>query len=746
MAAMMDMDAILSQLTRNSGNKKAAKAGGKKRRRVEDKKKKPRLGGKSKLQKTGGKTKVPAKAVLPASDHDRDGPEIGSGNGGFYFATPGSTSAAKAAAQEQQASRLVWRRSWPETFRLGTLLAPPHEGNDVCTAYSCPEGKEYGGICATCGASGALHELVPSVSRKRKAQSVGHSADSGSVANSAILAAAFAAVRNTRCAAGEVGELGNSEPKNDRRNLKVMAAVAAAAAKKVASLVRELAQMGALSAGGEVELCTEKSDKLVDAVSAWQGNPGASAGLSSVLELRMEIIMAADALFYRLFYVQQGTAPGRVNALGPVPTPPTYFCLVGLAADSGGGIMLGAAGKSALKVFYRTAANDTRSVMDTDLGMHEMPCTWADRSGGGSHHVEEDNPLLAIFRARRVETIRHLWATGWAKRNAKKCLAAVPRADILNSEFDCHQTVAADLLAQWRDSVRDMPASIFAYACPTEPALAQIAKLGRPVVEIGAGTGYWAELLRRRGVQVTAYDKTPPGVEGGFNEYHGLCQPYGSVVSGGPEMAQQRITSGKQTAALFLCYPPPGLPMAQQCLSQYTLSGGDRVIHVGEWQGLTGDVQFESSLLKDYVLEATVQLPRWGTDASDLTIWRRRTLGELANTLACLPVCSNEGCFKMARKRCRLARDMCYCGTECFDKHRKKRRVLLSTQMVNLQDQEGCDGSQDLDCKFESQDQFADLDCLASGTSSSGGGNHGKNRRKNQKNKNKKRHGAHSKK
>ena len=41
-----------------------------------------------------------------------------------------------------------------------------------------------------------------------------------------------------------------------------------------------------------------------------------------------------------------------------------------------------------------------------------------------------------------------------------------------------------------------------------------------PLVEVGAGLGYWAHLLRRRGVPVQAYDSHPTSA-GQRNKYHG---------------------------------------------------------------------------------------------------------------------------------------------------------------------------------------------------------------------------------
>jgi hypothetical protein len=48
-----------------------------------------------------------------------------------------------------------------------------------------------------------------------------------------------------------------------------------------------------------------------------------------------------------------------------------------------------------------------------------------------------------------------------------------------------------------------------AWAVPSEAALNRILECG-PVVEVGAGTGYWAALLANRGGNIIAYDIAPP--------------------------------------------------------------------------------------------------------------------------------------------------------------------------------------------------------------------------------------------
>ncbi len=55
-------------------------------------------------------------------------------------------------------------------------------------------------------------------------------------------------------------------------------------------------------------------------------------------------------------------------------------------------------------------------------------------------------------------------------------------------------------------------------ACWCREALKALAGVG-PLLEVGAGTGYWAFLLRQAGVAVTAVDSHPPGAQSG-NLWH----------------------------------------------------------------------------------------------------------------------------------------------------------------------------------------------------------------------------------
>ena len=73
---------------------------------------------------------------------------------------------------------------------------------------------------------------------------------------------------------------------------------------------------------------------------------------------------------------------------------------------------------------------------------------------------------------------------------------------------------------------------VFAFSVPTQEALDVIssASSGGKIVEVGAGTGYWAMLLQNRGCDVVAYDISPASSIGGSNLFH--ANSWTSVIQG----------------------------------------------------------------------------------------------------------------------------------------------------------------------------------------------------------------------
>ena len=58
--------------------------------------------------------------------------------------------------------------------------------------------------------------------------------------------------------------------------------------------------------------------------------------------------------------------------------------------------------------------------------------------------------------------------------------------------------VAANTYADYLSNVQHPLQHTYACAVPSEDALAALSNLDAPIVELGAGSGYWGALLRNR--------------------------------------------------------------------------------------------------------------------------------------------------------------------------------------------------------------------------------------------------------
>ncbi|MFX1709038.1 hypothetical protein PV783_34040 [Chitinophaga sp. CC14] len=106
--------------------------------------------------------------------------------------------------------------------------------------------------------------------------------------------------------------------------------------------------------------------------------------------------------------------------------------------------------------------------------------------------------------------------------------------------------------------------------------------LGTRIVEMGAGSGYWAWLFSQMGREVIAFDKRPWDIR-----YH-------PVHYGTPD-----ILTKYHDHSLFLCWPPALDPMATDCLHYYT---GNKLAFIGYDTHLTGDDEFHEILKNDWTL------------------------------------------------------------------------------------------------------------------------------------------------
>ena len=218
------------------------------------------------------------------------------------------------------------------------------------------------------------------------------------------------------------------------------------------------------------------------------------------------------------------------------------------------------------------------------------------------------------------------------------------------------------------------------YAIPSPAAIEAIVSLQKPVLQMGAGTGYWSALLKTKGVDLVAYDAAPPHLVGsindsdnGKNDYFdvwyddtvrpGTCQSVLMNAHHHQQQQQQRHNNKADTNnedgsnstvpfsehALFLMWPNDPDPVDNPefhdhtesppiwdsaCLEAFHAIGGKTVVYVGEREaalsgpgpdsGLSSTRAFQRMLQEKYELMQTVALPHLWMNEDDLTIWERR--------------------------------------------------------------------------------------------------------------------------
>ena len=158
---------------------------------------------------------------------------------------------------------------------------------------------------------------------------------------------------------------------------------------------------------------------------------------------------------------------------------------------------------------------------------------------------------------------------------------------------------------------RELARNRYAYAVPDDEALDAIAACG-PIIEIGAGLGYWAALLRARGADVVAFD------DFSWDILHNGKEPkWTTIEEGGTDAVR-----GHGHRTLFLCWPPYSQSMARHALSCYK---GGTVIYVGEGEeGCTGDEAFHEKLERHWRVVRVVNIPQMPYVHDRLWIYRRR--------------------------------------------------------------------------------------------------------------------------
>ena len=186
------------------------------------------------------------------------------------------------------------------------------------------------------------------------------------------------------------------------------------------------------------------------------------------------------------------------------------------------------------------------------------------------------------------------------------------------------QAAKQDRLAILRTLVNSFDSRRFAtetycFAVPDDAVL-ELIGAHSPLVELGAGTGYWAALLQSRGADVIAYDNGYR-IDGESAKPGGYWKagPYTDVVQG-----DASALAAHADRTLLMVWPERNT-MASDALETYS---GDRVIYIGEGRGgATANDAFFDMIASDWIETQTLEVPQWDGVNDKLHVYSRRNPG-----------------------------------------------------------------------------------------------------------------------
>jgi hypothetical protein len=153
----------------------------------------------------------------------------------------------------------------------------------------------------------------------------------------------------------------------------------------------------------------------------------------------------------------------------------------------------------------------------------------------------------------------------------------------------------------------------YSYVLP-QPHLIALLALYSPLVELGAGTGYWAYLLRLAGVDIIAYDQTPLGGDR-ENRYHPHVRPWTYVQEG-----DATVLRAHAERTLFLCWPPVYSALGE-ALRFYS---GNLVVYIGDHGRTTALPSLLETDFDRIERHPVLALDPAPDAVADLSVWRRR--------------------------------------------------------------------------------------------------------------------------
>jgi hypothetical protein len=156
--------------------------------------------------------------------------------------------------------------------------------------------------------------------------------------------------------------------------------------------------------------------------------------------------------------------------------------------------------------------------------------------------------------------------------------------------------------------------NMFSYAIPSYNSILKIKDFVKDnqILEVGAGNGLWAGLLKKAGCNIIATDN--------FSTHGTGLIKYIDVEN---LSHIEAINTYKDYHVLFLCWPPQIDSMSDEAIQLFK---GDKLVYIGGYgnTGLTGSSLFHDILKNQWDLVEKVTIPRWKNVEDELYLYKRK--------------------------------------------------------------------------------------------------------------------------
>lgn len=150
---------------------------------------------------------------------------------------------------------------------------------------------------------------------------------------------------------------------------------------------------------------------------------------------------------------------------------------------------------------------------------------------------------------------------------------------------------------------QDIMSREFSFAIPCSEALDLIKSYG-PILEVGSGSGFWANLLSKIGCDIIATDLDKQSFERKFFDVE--------IIDG--VSAVQKYPN----RTVLSCWPDFGLKWPAKMLEYL-----DQIIYIGDFYGCTACDEFHKKLENEFEKINSYEIPVWDRGFDQLYVYRR---------------------------------------------------------------------------------------------------------------------------